>query len=109
MTNPLLVPSGLPKFSSIKPEHVVPAVKEVIANYRQTVEKILAENTVFTWDNLCQPLAEAGDKQSRAWSPVNHLNSVKNSPELRAVYEESLPLLSEFSTWLGQHKGLYQA
>ncbi|KER01139.1 oligopeptidase A [Photorhabdus temperata] len=109
MTNPLLVPSGLPKFSSIKPEHVVPAVKEVIANYRQTVEKILAENTVFTWDNLCQPLAEANDKQSRAWSPVNHLNSVKNSPELRAVYEESLPLLSEFSTWLGQHKGLYQA
>ncbi|ERT13855.1 oligopeptidase A [Photorhabdus temperata] len=109
MTNPLLVPSGLPKFSSIKPEHVVPAVKEVIANYHQTVEKILAENTVFTWDNLCQPLAEANDKQSRAWSPVNHLNSVKNSPELRAVYEESLPLLSEFSTWLGQHKGLYQA
>lgn len=109
MTNPLLVPSGLPKFSSIKPEHVVPAVKEVIANYRQTVEKILTENTVFTWDNLCQPLAEANDKQSRAWSPVNHLNSVKNSPELRAVYEESLPLLSEFSTWLGQHKGLYQA
>ncbi|MDK7225818.1 oligopeptidase A, partial [Proteus mirabilis] len=59
--------------------------------------------------NLCQPLAEAGDKLSRVWSPVSHLNSVKNSAELREAYEQSLPLLSEFSTWMGQHEGLYQA
>ena len=49
------------------------------------------------------------EKFSRAWSPVSHLNSVKNSPELREAYEACLPLLSEFSTWVGQHKPLYQA
>ncbi|MBD2814779.1 oligopeptidase A [Xenorhabdus sp. Flor] len=109
MTNPLLTSSVLPKFAEIEPKHVVPAVKETLANYRQIIEKILTENSIFTWDNLCQPLSEASDKLSRMWSPVGHLNSVKNSPELREAYEQSLPLLSEFSTWLGQHKGLYQA
>lgn len=109
MSNPLLSTTGLPAFSLIKPEHVVPALKEVLATYRETVEKLLADNTQFNWDNLCQPLAEAGDKLSRVWSPVSHLNSVKNSAELREAYEQSLPLLSEFSTWMGQHEGLYQA
>ncbi|MGN3438786.1 oligopeptidase A [Proteus penneri] len=109
MSNPLLSTTGLPAFSQIKPEHVVPALKEVLTNYRETVERLLAENTQFNWNNLCQPLAEAGDKLSRVWSPVSHLNSVKNCAELREVYEQSLPLLSEFSTWMGQHEGLYQA
>ncbi|SFN74424.1 oligopeptidase A [Xenorhabdus japonica] len=109
MTNPLLTSSALPKFSAIEPKYVVPAVREVLANYRQVIEKILSGNSAFTWDNLCQPISEEKDKLSRVWSPVNHLNAVKNSPELREAYEQSLPLLSEFSTWLGQHKGLYQA
>ncbi|PHM50271.1 oligopeptidase A [Xenorhabdus miraniensis] len=109
MTNPLLTPSALPKFSAIEPKHVVPAVKETLANYRQVIEKILSENSAFTWDNLCQPISEEKDKLARVWSPVGHLNAVKNSPELREVYEQSLSLLSEFDTWLGQHKGLYQA
>ncbi|EEG86305.1 oligopeptidase A [Proteus penneri ATCC 35198] len=77
MSNPLLSTTGLPAFSQIKPEHVVPALKEVLTNYRETVERLLAENTQFNWNNLCQPLAEAGDKLSRVWSPVSHLNSVK--------------------------------
>ncbi|WP_340620034.1 oligopeptidase A [Xenorhabdus siamensis] len=109
MTNPLLTSSVLPKFAEIEPKHVVPAVKETLANYRQVVEKILTENSIFTWDNLCQPLSEEKDKLSRVWSPIGHLNAVKNSPELREAYEQCLPLLSEFDTWLGQHKGLYQA
>ncbi len=34
---------------------------------------------------------------------------MKNSPELREAYEQTLPLLSEYSTWVGQHEGLYKA
>ncbi|OOF82167.1 oligopeptidase A, partial [Rodentibacter ratti] len=63
----------------------------------------------FTWENFILPLTEASDRLSRAWSPVSHLNSVKNSPELRESYQACLPLLSEYSTWVGQHKGLYNA
>ena len=109
MTNPLLSNSPLPRFSQIKPEHVLPAIKETLNNCRKTIESVLEQHSEFTWDNLIQPIDEMDEKFSRAWSPVSHLNSVKNSPELREAYEACLPLLSEYSTWVGQHKPLYQA
>ena len=34
---------------------------------------------------------------------------MKNSPELREAYQACLPLLSDYSTWAGQHQGLYQS
>ncbi|WP_241610671.1 oligopeptidase A [Rosenbergiella epipactidis] len=109
MTNPLLTPFSLPPFSAIKPEHVVPAVTAALDECRATVERVVAQPGPFTWQNLCQPLAEADDHLGRIFSPVSHLNSVKNSPELREAYEGVLPLLSEYGTWVGQHAGLYQA
>ncbi|EKN4696823.1 oligopeptidase A [Yersinia ruckeri] len=109
MTNPLLTPFSLPPFSAIRPEDIVPAVQSALDKCRQSVERVVAQAGPFTWDNLCQPLAESDNRLSRIWSPVGHLNAVKNSPELRTAYEQSLPLLSEYGTWVGQHKGLYQA
>ncbi|MBU9853850.1 oligopeptidase A [Rahnella bonaserana] len=108
-TNPLLKPFSLPPFSAIKPEHIVPAMKSAIEESRQTIERVVAQGAPYTWENLCQPLAESDDRLSRIWSPIGHLNAVKNSPELREAYEQCLPILSEFSTWTGQHAGLYQA
>lgn len=109
MTNPLLTPFSLPPFSKILPEHVVPAVTQSLNNYRAAVESVVAQGAPYTWENLCQPLAEVDDVLGRIFSPVSHLNSVKNSPELREAYEQTLPLLSEYSTWVGQHEGLYKA
>ncbi|QTF10488.1 oligopeptidase A [Brenneria izadpanahii] len=109
MTNPLLSPFTLPPFSKIKTEDIVPAVKAALETCRQTVENVVAQPGPFTWDNLCQPLADSDDRLSRIFSPIGHLNAVKNSPELRSAYEQCLPLLSEHSTWVGQHAGLYQA
>ncbi|XYK61661.1 oligopeptidase A [Serratia marcescens] len=105
----MLTPFSLPPFSAIRPEDIVPAVQSALADCRAAVERVVAQPGPFTWDNLCQPLAESDDRLSRIWSPIGHLNSVKNSPELRAAYEQALPLLSEYGTWVGQHEGLYQA
>ncbi|WMQ74711.1 MAG: Oligopeptidase A [Sodalis sp.] len=109
MTNPLLTSFLLPPFTAIRPEHVVPAVRVALEYCRHIIEEVVAQPDPFTWENLCQPLADADDRLSRIWSSVSHLNAVKNSQELREVYEQSLPLLSEYSTWVGQHKGLYRA
>lgn len=107
MSNLLLNYTGLPAFSKIKPEHIKPAVEAVIKTCRETIEAVSKiENP--TWENFYLPQAAAGDQFSRAWSPVRHLNAVKNSPELREAYQACLPLLSEYSTWAGQHKGLYE-
>lgn len=109
MTNPLLVASELPQFSTIEPKYILPAVQATLQNCRDVIERVVSQATHYTWDNLVQPIDEADEKFSRVWSPVSHLNSVKNSPELREAYEACLPLLSEYSTWVGQHKGLYAA
>ena len=108
MSNPLLNIQGLPPFSQIKPEHIQPAVEKLIQDCRDTIEQVLKQPH-FTWKNFILPLTETNDRLNRAWSPVSHLNSVKNSAELREAYQACLPLLSEYSTWVGQHKGLYNA
>ncbi|MFM2481814.1 oligopeptidase A [Celerinatantimonas sp. YJH-8] len=108
MSNPLLEFKGLPPFSKILPEHVRPAVEQAITEYRDTVAKVLKQD-VFSWDNFIEPLTDVSDRLSRIWSPVSHLNSVMNSESLREAYESCLPLLSDLSTFLGQHQGLYQA
>ncbi len=109
MPNPLSTFTDLPPFSQIKPEHVKPAVEEAITACRQTIEQVLQDNEQPTWENLVAPIEEVDDKLSRLWSPISHLNSVMNSEELREAYESCLPLLSEYGTWVGQHKGLFTA
>ncbi|WP_117235560.1 oligopeptidase A [Vibrio maerlii] len=109
MSNPLLTFTDLPPFSQIKPEHVKPAVEQAINDCRAKIEQVLADNTQPTWDNLVAPIEESDDRLGRIWSPVSHMNSVVNSDELREAYESCLPLLSEYGTWVGQHKGLFEA
>jgi len=108
MSNPLIGLEGLPPFSKIKPEYVVPALKHGIEQSRKAIDDVLAKGS-YTWDDLVLPLEEADDKLSRMFSPVSHLNSVMNNDELRQAYEQCLPLISEYSTFVGQHQGLYEA
>ncbi|MFA0158837.1 oligopeptidase A [Vibrio sp. 10N.261.46.A3] len=109
MSNPLLTFTDLPPFSQIKPEHVMPAVEQVIEACRNKIEQVLEGNTSPSWDNLVAPIEEVDDRLGRIWSPVSHMNSVMNSDELREAYESCLPVLSEYGTWVGQHKGLFEA
>ena len=109
MSNPLLTFTDLPPFSQIKPEHVKPAIEQVIEACRNKIEQVLEGNTSPSWDNLVAPIDEVDDRLGRIWSPVSHMNSVMNSDELREAYESCLPVLSEYGTWVGQHKGLFDA
>ncbi len=109
MSNPLLSFTDLPPFSDIKPEHVKPAVEQAIEDCRAKIEQVLEGNTEPTWENVIAPIEEVDDRLSRLWSPVSHMNSVVNSDELREAYESCLPILSEYGTWVGQHKGLFEA
>lgn len=109
MSNPLLTFTDLPLFSQIKPEHIQPAVEQAIADCRSKVEEVLASDAAPSWESIIIPLAETDDRLSRIWSPVSHLNSVQNSEALREAYEACLSALSEYGTWVGQNKGLYEA
>lgn len=107
--NPLLAAGDLPAFDRIAPEHVLPAVEQTLQTIRQRIEQLLANNRPYTWENLLAPLEAVLETLNRVWSPVSHLNAVRNNPALREAYNTCLPLLSAFETELGQHEGLYRA
>jgi len=109
--NPLLETHELPPFEAIRPEHVVPAIDELLAENRHAIEALVerAESEPPRWESLAAPLESLNDRLSRAWSPVSHLNGTMNTPELREAYQACLGKLSEYSTWLGQHEGLFRA
>ncbi len=107
--NPLLTMTGLPPFQHIRAEHVEPAIRSIIDSNRAQLQRLLKENDHYSWNNLVQPLEDMDDRLGRAWSPVSHMNSVVNSDELRDAYNNCLPLLSEYSTELGQNLELFKA
>ena len=108
LKNPLLDPPALPVFSQITTDMIRPAIDSILQENRQLIKKL--ENIPEAgWKKLIQPLEIMDDRLSKAWSPVRHLNSVKSSEELREVYNQCLPLLSEYSTEIGQNQKLYQA
>ena len=109
MTNPLLTMTGLPPFASIKPEHIVPAVSQAIADCEAAIAEVLGNKAPFSWDNLVAPLEEIDDRLSRVWSPIGHMNAVVSSDELRQAHDACLPLLSEYQTKVGQNKALFLA
>ena len=109
MTNPLLQSHKLPPFSEIKPDHIKPAVEQIISENEQAIEKLLSEKQSFTWSNLQEVLDKLDDRLSQSWSPVGHMNAVVNSEALRDAYNSCLPILSEYSTRIGQNRALYEA
>lgn len=109
MDNPLLDTSGLPPFSRIRPHHVEPAVRTLLEESRARIEEVLASAKTPRWDNLVMPLEAVDHRLARAWAPVGHLNAVQNTEALREAYNACLPLLSEYSSEIGQHEGLFRA
>jgi len=106
-SNPLLDFSNLPRFDRIRPEHVTPAIEQLIAHAREVVQQLEAPAENVSWDSFVVPLEESTEQLGRAWGVVNHLNHVMDSPELRAAYNENQPKVTEFWTELGQNEALF--
>ena len=100
---------GLPLFSDINIDHIIPLITETIKQNKALVEKLLADLTVFGWDNFVNVLDEADDHLGKLWSPVSQMNAVVSNDELREAHDACLPLFAEYGTFIGQHQGLYQA
>ena len=107
MTNPLLAITDLPAFDRIAPEHVAPAVDALLADAEQALETVTAPDFPADWTAISRVLDVSTDRFGRAWGAVSHLNSVADTPALRAAYNEALPRVTEFWTRLGADERLY--
>ena len=109
MSNPLLDTSSLPRFDEISPEHVLPAIEQVIADQRAELDRLLSTGEDPGADTLVAPVEHMGQQLGRIWSPVRHLQSVLGSKEWREAYVQALPLLTEYGTELSQNAELQRA
>ena len=106
--NPLLASMDvLIDYAAIKPEHIAPAIEQLLGVAREAVTAAANPALDANWDAIVTPLDDASEPLWRAWSVAGHLNAVVNTPELRDVYNAMLGQITEFSTWVGLHVGLY--
>lgn len=106
--NPLLQFDQLPDYANVKPAHIKPAIDFLLQYSINAVETLTAQKDI-TWENFYVPLQEVDNKLGRAWAIASHLHSVKNSDELRAVYNDAKKALTDYHTWFGMYRPLYVA
>ncbi|MDG0863620.1 M3 family metallopeptidase [Pelomonas aquatica] len=107
MTNPLLSTAALPDFAAIRPEHVQPAITELLAAAQAALDEAVKPETPADYDVLSRILDTATERMGAAWGAVGHLNAVADTPALREAYNAMLPAVTEFSTAMGANEALF--
>ncbi len=108
VTNPLLIGKGLPPFPEIKPEHVIPAIAQLLEEASTGLTNLEA-NVQPTWSGLVEPLDRLTERIGWGWGAVEHLLSVKNSAELREAHKSVQPQVIEFFNRFSQSQPVYKA
>ena len=107
--NPLLTfGRGIAAYSEVKPEHITPAIQFLLKHAQVAVDTATNPKTPSSWNALAEPLEDATEALGRSWGVISHLNSVADTPELRAAYGEMLPEVTAFFSSLGQNLALYK-
>ena len=99
---------GICTYSEVKPSDIEPAIDFLLAQAEKAVAHAVDPRTPASWDDLLEPLEDATEALSRSWGVISHLNSVADTPELRAAYGEMMPKVTAFFSSLGQNLALYQ-
>jgi oligopeptidase A len=74
---------------------------------KRPLSRVTGPDVPADYDTLSLLLDVSTERLGRAWGAVGHLNSVADTPEIRAAYNENLPRVTEFYTRLGADERLY--
>ena len=107
--NPLLEKFDLPPFDRIKAEHIKPAIDELINNNKKSIEDLINNTQMYSWENFFQKIEDQEELLHQTWSPASHLHSVADNNDIRKAYKECIANISNHSTEIGQNKPLYAA
>lgn len=109
MKNPLLSDFIIPNFSSIKEEHMLPAIIYTVNKCKKKINEILKINKLYSWNNFCQVILEENDHIQKIFSLISHLYFVNSNTALREIYQQTLLILTEYHNWSIENKNLFFA
>lgn len=109
--NPLMDCSDLPKFTSIEPVHVEPAVASILESLKVNFKKFEDElpSKTATFEEIVEPLEKMKFPLGYSWGVISHLNGVKNSEALREAYQAAEPEVVKTSLLLEQSQAVYKS
>ncbi len=110
-SNPLFACEAPPRFDLIRPEHMVPAVRELAPRMLAdlaALETRLASGEP-TWSTVVTPLTALSEPLRFAWGVINHLKGVRDSTELRQAREAVQGEVVQAFLRLAQSQACYRA
>ena len=111
-SNPFLsqwdTPYGIPPFDKIRTSDYVPAVKAGIEQQREQIAAIVSDPAVPTFENTIAPLELSGDILSKVEGVLFNVSETDQTPELDAVLEQVIPMLSDHSADINFNRDLYR-
>ncbi|CAA0081224.1 Oligopeptidase A [BD1-7 clade bacterium] len=99
---------SLPIFSDIDIATIETQLDGMLADSRKTIDT-LATVEQPDWQNFALPLQNMDMALEDFFSPISHLNGVKNNDELRDVYQNCITKLTEYGSEVGQNAALFAA
>jgi oligopeptidase A len=106
--NPLFDCGRPPAFDRITVAHVEPAIRTLVERTAAGLAE-LERNVAPTFAATADALATLTEPLGFAWGVVNHLNGVRNGPELRAAHQAVQPLVVDCFLAVAQSAPLYRA
>ncbi len=98
--------ADFPKFSELTAERFATQIKQALDEYQAVISRVKTTRD-FTWDGAIQPLEEAAERLDKIWGWLDHINSVAKTSDIREVYEQLLPHISNFHTEVLHDKKLF--
>lgn len=105
--NVLLQLHDEPRYDAIETALIEPAMKQAMSEAQAGIDALKAQEAV-TWDNTVTRLTDITETVGRIWGVVSHLNSVVDTPQLRAVYNALMPEVTQFFTAMSLDIQLYE-
>ncbi len=94
-------------FDQIRPEHVEPAVDELLADAQTKLDALASDDGPRTFDNTMLALEAVTEKLDFAMGVAGHLEAVRTTPELRKAYNAVQPQVSAFYSSIALNAALW--
>jgi oligopeptidase A len=99
---------GLPRFTEFEESQIAPAMEAILVDFKSQLGAIEeAAEADASWASVMDPLEKLEDNLEFGWGLISHLESVKNSDQLRKEKEKVQPDVIAVSTLVSQSKRLY--